>query len=211
MAGIRDWGGQFVVPIPAGADRWLNAFRRRRSPAPSSSSSSGTRTSAASSRAPSAREEFARARPRTRASRSATSRSTARRGTLRGLHFQAAPHEEAKLVRCTRGRDLRRHRRPAPRLADLPPLARGRAHRRQPAHALRPRGLRARLPDARRRHRGALPDVRVLPSRVRARRALGRSGVRHRLARAGPAISARDRDIRIFFLANRQGIRPKSP
>lgn len=27
-----------------------------------------------------------------------------RRGTLRGLHFQAAPHEETKLVRCTRGR-----------------------------------------------------------------------------------------------------------
>jgi dTDP-4-dehydrorhamnose 3,5-epimerase len=27
-----------------------------------------------------------------------------RRHTLRGLHFQAAPHEEAKLVRCTRGR-----------------------------------------------------------------------------------------------------------
>jgi dTDP-4-dehydrorhamnose 3,5-epimerase len=25
------------------------------------------------------------------------------RGTLRGLHFQAAPHEEAKLVRCTTG------------------------------------------------------------------------------------------------------------
>jgi dTDP-4-dehydrorhamnose 3,5-epimerase len=25
------------------------------------------------------------------------------RGTVRGLHFQAAPHEEAKLVRCTRG------------------------------------------------------------------------------------------------------------
>lgn len=24
-------------------------------------------------------------------------------GTLRGLHWQAAPHEEAKLVRCTRG------------------------------------------------------------------------------------------------------------
>ena len=37
-------------------------------------------------------------------------------GTLRGLHYQAAPHAEAKLVRCTRGRifdvavDLR-HRR----------------------------------------------------------------------------------------------------
>ncbi|MEA2684976.1 MAG: dTDP-4-dehydrorhamnose 3,5-epimerase [Actinomycetota bacterium] len=26
------------------------------------------------------------------------------RGTLRGMHFQAAPHAEAKLVRCTRGR-----------------------------------------------------------------------------------------------------------
>ena len=26
-----------------------------------------------------------------------------RRGTLRGLHFQVAPHDEAKLVRCTRG------------------------------------------------------------------------------------------------------------
>ena len=36
-----------------------------------------------------------------------------RRGTLRGLHYQAAPHEEAKLVRCTAGRDLRRRRRPA--------------------------------------------------------------------------------------------------
>jgi dTDP-4-dehydrorhamnose 3,5-epimerase len=26
-----------------------------------------------------------------------------RAGTLRGLHFQAPPHEEAKLIRCTRG------------------------------------------------------------------------------------------------------------
>jgi dTDP-4-dehydrorhamnose 3,5-epimerase len=26
-----------------------------------------------------------------------------RRGTLRGMHYQTAPHEEAKLVRCTRG------------------------------------------------------------------------------------------------------------
>ncbi len=37
-------------------------------------------------------------------------------GTLRGLHYQAPPHAEAKLVRCTRGRvfdvavDLRRKR-----------------------------------------------------------------------------------------------------
>jgi len=39
---------------------------------------------------------------------------SARRGTLRGLHYQAAPHAEVKLVRCVRGRvfdvlvDLRR-------------------------------------------------------------------------------------------------------
>lgn len=26
-----------------------------------------------------------------------------RRGTLRGMHFQVAPHEETKIVRCTRG------------------------------------------------------------------------------------------------------------
>jgi dTDP-4-dehydrorhamnose 3,5-epimerase len=26
-----------------------------------------------------------------------------RRGTLRGLHFQRAPHEQVKIVRCTRG------------------------------------------------------------------------------------------------------------
>jgi len=26
-----------------------------------------------------------------------------RKGTLRGIHFQSAPHQEAKLVRCTRG------------------------------------------------------------------------------------------------------------
>jgi dTDP-4-dehydrorhamnose 3,5-epimerase len=26
-----------------------------------------------------------------------------RKGTLRGIHYQAVPHEEAKLVRCTRG------------------------------------------------------------------------------------------------------------
>ncbi|MBV9339491.1 MAG: dTDP-4-dehydrorhamnose 3,5-epimerase [Acidobacteria bacterium] len=26
-----------------------------------------------------------------------------RKGTLRGIHYQAAPHPEAKLVRCTRG------------------------------------------------------------------------------------------------------------
>jgi len=28
---------------------------------------------------------------------------SSKRGTLRGLHYQVAPHEEPKLVRCTRG------------------------------------------------------------------------------------------------------------
>src|SRR5579872_985818 len=28
----------------------------------------------------------------------------ARKGTLRGLHFQTAPHPDPKLIRCTRGR-----------------------------------------------------------------------------------------------------------
>ena len=30
-----------------------------------------------------------------------------RKGTLRGMHFQAAPNSETKLVRCTQGRHLR--------------------------------------------------------------------------------------------------------
>ena len=36
-------------------------------------------------------------------SSSPASRATRPHGTLRGLHFQSAPHEETKLVRCTRG------------------------------------------------------------------------------------------------------------
>jgi len=28
---------------------------------------------------------------------------SARKGTLRGLHYQVAPHQETKLIRCTRG------------------------------------------------------------------------------------------------------------
>ncbi|MBK9146162.1 MAG: dTDP-4-dehydrorhamnose 3,5-epimerase [Candidatus Melainabacteria bacterium] len=40
--------------------------------------------------------------------------SNKKKGTLRGMHFQSAPHEEAKIVKCTRGEifdvivDLRR-------------------------------------------------------------------------------------------------------
>ena len=42
----------------------------------------------------------------------------ARRGTLRGLHYQAEPHAEDKLVRCTAGAILRCHRGLAAGLAD---------------------------------------------------------------------------------------------
>ena len=70
---------------------------------PSSSSSSRWPTSAASSPAPPARASSPP--PGSRAGSLQTSLSfNPRRGTLRGLHYQAAPHAEAKLVRCVRGR-----------------------------------------------------------------------------------------------------------
>ena len=47
-------------------------------------------------------DEFAAHGLDTRVEQCSTS-FNARRGTLRGLHYQAAPHGEAKLVRCTRG------------------------------------------------------------------------------------------------------------
>lgn len=48
------------------------------------------------------RREFAAHGLEVHVAQSATS-FTARRGTLRGLHFQKPPHAEAKLVRCVRG------------------------------------------------------------------------------------------------------------
>jgi dTDP-4-dehydrorhamnose 3,5-epimerase len=46
--------------------------------------------------------DFARAGLRVTFERSSISYN-AKTGTLRGLHYQVAPHAEAKLVRCTRG------------------------------------------------------------------------------------------------------------
>jgi dTDP-4-dehydrorhamnose 3,5-epimerase len=48
------------------------------------------------------REEFARHGLEPLVAQCNVSRND-RRGTLRGLHYQAPPHEEPKLVRCTRG------------------------------------------------------------------------------------------------------------
>ena len=116
-----------------------------------------------------------------------------RAGTLRGMHYQVAPHPEAKLVRCTARRDLRHHRRPAPGVADLAAARRGRAHRGQPARALRAAVLRARLPDAGRRRRGDLPGRRGLRAGRRARAALGRPGARASTGRCrSSVISAKD-------------------
>lgn len=47
-------------------------------------------------------DEFRRAGLNAAIAQINTARSTAA-GTLRGMHFQVAPHAEAKLVRCTRG------------------------------------------------------------------------------------------------------------
>jgi dTDP-4-dehydrorhamnose 3,5-epimerase len=47
-------------------------------------------------------EEFARAGLDKRIAQINTARSLAK-GTLRGMHYQRAPHAEVKLVRCTRG------------------------------------------------------------------------------------------------------------
>ena len=51
---------------------------------------------------------------------------SAKRGTLRGLHFQAAPHEEAKLVRCTQGAAYRGGGRYSRQFAQPRPLDRRR-------------------------------------------------------------------------------------
>jgi dTDP-4-dehydrorhamnose 3,5-epimerase len=50
-------------------------------------------------------DEFAAIRPGLHFTQSNLSR-TARRGTLRGMHFQRPPRAEAKLIRCIRGRVL---------------------------------------------------------------------------------------------------------
>ena len=107
------------------------------------------------------------------------------RGTLRGMHYQLAAAPEAKLVRCIARRDLRRDRRPAAGLADVPAARRRRADRRQPPRALRAADVRARLPDADDDTEVHLPGQRVLHARQRARPALRRPGAGHRLAAAG--------------------------
>ena len=51
-----------------------------------------------------------------------TSHSAAK-GTLRGMHFQRAPHGEVKVVRCLAGSDLGRHHRSSTGITDLSSMA----------------------------------------------------------------------------------------
>ncbi len=91
-----------------------------------------------------------------------------RRGTLRGMHWQAAPHGEAKLVRVTRGAiwDV---------IIDLRPDSSSyaewfgielTAENRRALYI--PSWVRARVPDARPRHGSFLSDVVGLRSRCPA-------------------------------------------
>ena len=87
---------------------------------------------------------------------------SARKGTVRGMHYQRKPHGEVKLVRCLNGAiwdviiDIR------PEFPDLPPLAGLRALEHQRMPALHSEGICARLPDPQRRRRGQLPDFGTL-------------------------------------------------
>ena len=92
-----------------------------------------------------------------------------RRGTLRGMHFQAPPFEEAKLVRCMRGAlfdvilDLR------PKFDHIFEVDIGRALGCQLQDAVRSARLCAWISNLGGRHRSILPNVRVsMPPSTRA-------------------------------------------
>ena len=184
MAYVREWGGRFVVPDPRALDssvRDADDLPPTPLAGPSWSSPSASPTSAASSPAPSCRGEFDGARPEPE--RRAVQRLVQPEQGHAARHALPARRRsrEAKLVRCTRGAvhdvivDLR------PRLADATSATSASCSTPRTApDALRPGGLRARLPDPDRRRRGLLPDVGPLQPGARVGRALERSGVRHR-------------------------------
>ena len=106
------------------------------------------------------------------------------RGTVRGMHFQTAPHGEVKLVRCVAGAvldiiiDLR---------AGSPTYLKWEGFELSAENGRTlyvPGRLRPRLPDARRRDPRALLGLPPLHPRRRGRRAPRRPGLRHHLAAA---------------------------
>ena len=126
-------------------------------------------------------EEFRRAGWPTRSSRRSVSFNR-RRGTLRGMHYQAAPHEEAKLVRCTAGAifdvvvDLRRG------VRHVPPLGWHRALGENRLALYAPEGCAHGFLTLDGRQRGRVPDVGAARPRGGARGSLRRPRFRDRVA-----------------------------
>jgi dTDP-4-dehydrorhamnose 3,5-epimerase len=99
------------------------------------------------------------------------------RGTLRGLHYQAPPFAEAKLVRCSRGAlfDVAVDLRP-----DSPTFRKWVG-----SELTEENGRALYVPDACRRYRGRLSDLQATRSRSSARHPLGRPVPWCRVAGAG--------------------------
>ena len=104
MAFIRDWGGRFVTASPETKVDRADAVSPR---PPSPASWSSTSSPASDERGAFARlqcpDEFAAAGHPFTPAQTSLSRNP-RAGTLRGMHYQPAPHAETKLVRAVRGR-----------------------------------------------------------------------------------------------------------
>ena len=94
-------------------------------------------------------------------------------GTLRGMHFQTRAARGGEARPLHRRRDLRRDRRPEAGVRDAHRVGRRRACSRDRTRALHPEGVRARVPDARRRRRGLLHDLRPLRPRGSRRACAG--------------------------------------
>ena len=103
---------------------------------------------------------------------------SAKRGTLRGMHYQLAPAAEVKIVRCLRGALYDAIVDHAAQFADIRQVVRRRAHARKPPDDVRSARLCACDPDARGRHGGALPRERFLRARTGAWASLERSALR---------------------------------
>ena len=127
-----------------------------------SSSSSPAATSAGSSHARSAADEFDRARAQPGIAQANLSSASA--GRCAGC-TSSSPRTRRRSSSAARGGALRRASRPAPRLADVLRVDGVALDADEPPAALRPRGLRAGLPDARGRDRGLLPGERLLHAR----------------------------------------------